>query len=540
MNTTVNNSSHHILGLVLAQTVPHYPSSSFIQSNYSEIETAPSTTIQSSLASSQDNSEALIPSWLEQDEEFLSSLSLFFTLVMVFMCMAGIVMNTFSLVIFTRPAFRRRSINVLLAGLSASDLCLCLLAMPVFSLNQLQKILPDLPYRITSRILVYAYPITLMAQTMSVWMLVSITIDRYLAVCHPFAVRVYCTTTRALLTILTIVLFSIGYNFVRFWEYTINDEPGVPDEARIVGLLRDNHYYMLLYQNIALLLTQFILPLLVLGLLNLQVAKAILEADETRRVLVASERREHVTAKMMLFVVIVFIFCYVLSFCLNLLEIFNPDLFKNPIGFLLNDVNNVLIVLNSSSSFIFYAKYSSRYRAQLRSMRYSWLRFIWCLFFCCCCIDDAANYDENGQRRRGYGPPQIKSYSEISATFALTDNEFTSNMPNANSKKVSLASAFQTIHSNGTSRKASTNTPNGAIINGVNSYGGAALAAAKQILQYNQSVQNGHSNNGVNQSQYPLIHNGHNQRCKSLFAECDRSRIRKVLANSQPHHQNWA
>lgn len=45
-----------------------------------------------------------------------------------------------------------------------------------------------------AQILVYAYPVTIMAQTMSVWMLVSITVDRYLAVCHPFLVRVYCTT----------------------------------------------------------------------------------------------------------------------------------------------------------------------------------------------------------------------------------------------------------------------------------------------------------------------------------------------------------
>lgn len=37
---------------------------------------------------------------------------------------------------------------------------------------------------------------------------------------------------------------------------------------------------------------------------TIQVARAILEAAETRRDLVASEKREHKTAKMMLFVVI--------------------------------------------------------------------------------------------------------------------------------------------------------------------------------------------------------------------------------------------
>jgi hypothetical protein len=140
---------------------------------------------------------------------------------------------------------------------------------------------------------------------------------------------------RALLTTFLIVFFSIGYNFIRFWEYTINDAEGIEDDMRIVGLLRENRYYMVLYQNIAMLLTQFVLPLAVLCLLNLQVAKAILHASETRRELVASEKREHNTAKMMLFVVIVFIFCYMLSFCLNLLEIFHPDLFKQQVWLVL-------------------------------------------------------------------------------------------------------------------------------------------------------------------------------------------------------------
>lgn len=58
------------------------------------------------------------------------------------MCLAGVLMNTVSLWIFTRRAFRKRSINILLAGLSASDVCLCFLAIPVFSLNQLQKVIP--------------------------------------------------------------------------------------------------------------------------------------------------------------------------------------------------------------------------------------------------------------------------------------------------------------------------------------------------------------------------------------------------------------
>lgn len=81
--------------------------------------------------------------------------------------------------------------------------------------------------------------------------------------------------TRALITTAVIFVFSIGYNFVRFWEYTLSDEPGVSEDMLIVGLLRENQIYMVLYQNIAMLLTQFVLPLMVLCILNLQVGAAV-------------------------------------------------------------------------------------------------------------------------------------------------------------------------------------------------------------------------------------------------------------------------
>ena len=75
---------------------------------------------------------------------------------------------------------------------------------------------------------------------------------------------------------------------------------------------------MLWYQNVATLITQFIIPLIVLCVLNLQVimisliifksevqvARTIINAAEQRKELVAKERREHSTAKMMIFVVI--------------------------------------------------------------------------------------------------------------------------------------------------------------------------------------------------------------------------------------------
>jgi len=63
-------------------------------------------------------------------------------------------------------------------------------------------------------------------------MLVGITIDRWLAVCYPFSIRIHCTVKRARLIVLSTFLFSLFYNLVRFWEYRIDSN------GEIVGLLR--------------------------------------------------------------------------------------------------------------------------------------------------------------------------------------------------------------------------------------------------------------------------------------------------------------
>ncbi|VDN60830.1 unnamed protein product [Dracunculus medinensis] len=289
-------------------------------------------------------------------DNVLRNASIYCTLIMIIMCIIGIIGNSLSLFIYRGPSFRKRSINILLAALSATDLCLCTLAIPVFSISLIQSASKYL----TGHILIFAYPVTLMLQSMSVWLLVGITIDRYLAVCHPFKARVHCTCARAKLSICIIVFFSVAYNFVRFWEFKFDDADGIISlEDSIVPLLRGDHLFMLLYQNIATLISQFFIPLIVLCVLNLRVAQTILQASEQRRQLVASEKCEYNTARMMFFIVIVFIFCYALSMILNLVEILNEDLFRQPIGYLLNDINNILVVINSSSSFIFYTFYST-------------------------------------------------------------------------------------------------------------------------------------------------------------------------------------
>lgn len=70
------------------------------------------------------------------------------------------------------------------------------------------------------RVTPFVYPLGLIAQTGSVYLTVTVTVERYVAVCRPLRARSLCTYGRAKMYVLCVVLFSVLYNLPRFWEVT--------------------------------------------------------------------------------------------------------------------------------------------------------------------------------------------------------------------------------------------------------------------------------------------------------------------------------
>lgn len=95
---------------------------------------------------------------------------------------------------------------------------------------------------------VYGYPLSMMLQSASVWLFMVITTERYLAVVHPLRVGLYVSTSRARLAILAVVSAAVAYNFVRFWEYSLEDGWDPMEQRRgfvSLSLLRKSTNYWL-------------------------------------------------------------------------------------------------------------------------------------------------------------------------------------------------------------------------------------------------------------------------------------------------------
>lgn len=193
--------------------------------------------------------------------------------------------------------------------------------------------------------------------------------------CFPFKAR-WCTIGRSLRALAMVGILSLLYNLPRFFEFDIVlwTIPGNPEKVYVAAdpRLRNstNHRtYMTVYYCACYLLTHFAIPFSILVVVNTFMILAVYKAHRQRRLLSNQEKREHKTAFMMILVILVFVCCNTLPFVLNFVEEIDPQFFESDdtrlLAWALNDVNNLLVIFNASTTAVIYAACSEKYRRLL-------------------------------------------------------------------------------------------------------------------------------------------------------------------------------
>ena len=104
---------------------------------------------------------------------------------------------------------------------------------------------------------------------LSAWLIVAVTVDRFLAVWIPLKASVYCTVLRARYTSLTLLCIAIGYNLHIFWTIHLYQRKGPG------GSLSCSHYksdvFMEKFFPYLKLTTYSILPFTVVLVLNISI-----------------------------------------------------------------------------------------------------------------------------------------------------------------------------------------------------------------------------------------------------------------------------
>lgn len=304
---------------------------------------------------------------------FYANLSFYCSWTMLLICLSGILLNILSIIVFSNARMRYQPINILLLGLSVSDMLLLMFAIPVFCITGINARYSNIfLVNFASYSTIIAYPMACMCQTMSIWLLVVITMERYFAVCHPLQISVRDRPIkRAVIVTLSVTVAAILYNGCRFVEFKLGQQ-----EATIKGELinittatdwyRRHPIYEKVYYVGLYIILHFIAPFLVISIMNMYIVFHIGKARQVRKTLSSHQEKEHRTAIMIAIVIATFVTTNTAPFILNIVEMINPTLFEaektKDKAYAALDISNAGVVANSASTIFVYLLFSQKYR----------------------------------------------------------------------------------------------------------------------------------------------------------------------------------
>ncbi|XP_012056839.1 PREDICTED: FMRFamide receptor [Atta cephalotes] len=281
----------------------------------------------------------------------------------------GIFGNTISMIILSRPQMKS-SINYLLIGLARCDTVLIIIAVLIYGLPAIYTYtgaLFDYKFIVYPKTIRYLYPLACIAQFVTVYLTLTVTLERYIAVCHPLKARSFCTYGRAQVAVLIIVIVAFIYNLPKFWEIEVYNEKHWKYNITVYCVnpteLRSNEYYVILYIHWMYFFVYYMFPFIALVIFNTAIYRRAYAGFQVRKAnrdlqqLSRHQRREIGLATMLMCVVIVFLICNILPMISNAHETFIAD----PPQWMVQ-IGNLLVTINSSINFIIYVIFGRKFK----------------------------------------------------------------------------------------------------------------------------------------------------------------------------------
>ncbi len=198
--------------------------------------------------------------------------------------------------------------------------------------------------------------------------------SRFIAVCIPYRTSSIVTMKNAKTCVILTIIFSLLYNMPRYFESYLNVSytNGTQSIGMVYTILGKSKIYKFVYFDILYYIFSFVLPLLLLIVLNtrLIIAYRAIQAKRAKMNL-RQESDNNITL-----VMIIIILCFILSQSpARIVQVvWNYALFGcDSYQFYTREISTVLEVLNSSSNFFVYTALRKQFRMILIS----------CLSSCC-------------------------------------------------------------------------------------------------------------------------------------------------------------
>ncbi|ELT99149.1 hypothetical protein CAPTEDRAFT_215484 [Capitella teleta] len=287
--------------------------------------------------------------------------------VMGSLCVFGIVGNVLSLLGLHHDKERREA-SFLLQCLAVIDGLYLFTAFFRYPLKHLVDA-PTYEY-----IQLGAFPMLKSFQTICIWTMVLVTIDRYIHVCFPLRAQILLTKRSKRLWVITILVASFIYNLPRFFDSCISHFVLPCTEIDIVGMVFRPQFkhkaYSFIYRQVLYILLLYVAPQAILIFMNCNLIRAI-RRSRKRHASHQDSSNDSNSTVVLVIIVIVFIVCEApepvihsisaVEYAFHI-EVFTFDFIA------LYTISDLLMLVNSSINFFIYVIFGRRFRETLKGM----------------------------------------------------------------------------------------------------------------------------------------------------------------------------
>ena len=300
-----------------------------------------------------------------------------YLLVLLILMVFGIVGNILSIVVLGRDDVMKKTTRFLLRHLAMADMGFLIMFLfprtchtivykePQYYLHRF-----GLAYGSMTQ---YLYFITQVFHVASIYSVVIVTGDRYIAICRPLQSGRLSTTRTARWAVVVVwcmaVIVNIPVGIDGMIMIPCNDATSYCGSRSSIPLYFDTVYHTV-YHIVLVNIVKIIIPLTVLIIVNVKLIKAVRASRELHS---ETQRQQNNTTVMLVTIVITFSICftpYLLDVVLLVIYHFNIDMrtFARIMHSLMYRIIDIFLAVNSAANFLIYLARGERFRRILKNI----------------------------------------------------------------------------------------------------------------------------------------------------------------------------
>ncbi|UJR37858.1 hypothetical protein I4U23_030548 [Adineta vaga] len=274
-------------------------------------------------------------------------------------CICGLLGNALTCVILSSRVMRTSTTNIYIFALSCASSCVLIGFLLTHGIRSTFH--AEIFYQL---IFTRVFPIHLTCLLIQIYLTATVAVDRFILICLPFRGQKWRSPRHAIFVVLCVTIFCIIYCIPFWFEFTLMKKNNT--KTIVLSKIGLHPVFRLIMRKYLYFVFVFLIPLSTIIICKTMIIKKLYTVRQRKRLLGTlskQNRSSNAINFLLLSIVFVFLLTQLPCFVFNVLYSWmGATLMANLRARQYLAINNLLLVINASSTFILYAFFDRKFR----------------------------------------------------------------------------------------------------------------------------------------------------------------------------------